>query len=270
MHRRHLLKTLAGGAVALASGSARAQSVESFYKGKTITLFVATSPGGNYDLNGRLVSRHLGRFIPGNPSIVVQNVPGAGGLLMANRLANTIERDGLTIAIMERGTPQTAYEGDVNARFDPLTLTWLGSLSSYATDSYLLLVNDKNPATLTLPAVTLPETAISVDTNTLDTIKLPTIVLSPAIKLLLVIAKLPMVLFAASKLPTVAISNIKLLPTILPVTVRSPMVPLSAIKLLIVPVLVTRILLVAILLADHPRAQVTFSVFNPPVLVVVI
>ena len=146
MHRRHLLKTLAGGAVALASGSARAQSVESFYKGKTITLFVATSPGGNYDLNGRLVSRHLGRFIPGSPSIVVQNVPGAGGLLMANRLANTIERDGLTIAIMERGTPQTAYEGDVNARFDPLTLTWLGSLSSYATDSYLLLVNDKNPA----------------------------------------------------------------------------------------------------------------------------
>ena len=146
MHRRHLLQTLAGGAVALASGSAHAQSVESFYKGKTITLFVATSPGGNYDLNGRLVSRHLGRFIPGNPSIVVQNVPGAGGLLMANRLANTIERDGLTISIMERGTPQTAYEGDVNARFDPLTLTWLGSLSSYATDSYLLLVNDKNPA----------------------------------------------------------------------------------------------------------------------------
>jgi tripartite-type tricarboxylate transporter receptor subunit TctC len=146
MHRRHLLQTLAGGAVALATGHAHAQNVESFYRGKTITLFVATSPGGNYDLNGRLVSRHLGRFIPGNPSIVVQNVPGAGGLLLANRLANTIERDGLTMAIMERGTPQTVYEGDVNARFDPLKLTWIGSVSSYANDSYLLLVNDKNPA----------------------------------------------------------------------------------------------------------------------------
>jgi tripartite-type tricarboxylate transporter receptor subunit TctC len=147
MHRRHLLRTMAAGAVALAArSSAQADSVESFYHGKTVTLFVATSPGGNYDLNGRLVSRHLGRFIPGNPNVVVQNVPGAGGLLLANRLANTVEHDGLTIAIMERGTPQTVYEGDVNSRFDPLKLTWIGSLSSYANDSYLLLVNSTNPA----------------------------------------------------------------------------------------------------------------------------
>ena len=146
MDRRRLLQTLAGSAAALSTGGARAQSVESFYKGKTITLFVATSPGGNYDLNGRLVSRHIGRFIPGNPSVVVQNVPGAGGLLLANRLANTVERDGLTMAIMERGTPQTVYEGDVAARFDPLKLTWIGSISSYENDAYLLLVNDKYAA----------------------------------------------------------------------------------------------------------------------------
>lgn len=147
MHRRHLLTTMAGGVIALASHTyARAESVEAFYRGKSITLFVATSPGGNYDLNGRLVSRHLGRFIPGNPAVVVQNIPGAGGLLLANRLANTVEHDGLTIAIMERGTPATVYEGDVNARFDPLTLTWIGSLSSYANDSYLLLVNSSHPA----------------------------------------------------------------------------------------------------------------------------
>lgn len=147
MDRRHLLKSLAGGAMTLAATrSARAESVESFYRGKTVALLVATSPGGNYDLNGRLVSRHLGRFIPGNPAVVVQNTPGAGGLLLANRLWNTVDRDGLTIAIMERGTPQTAYEGDVKARFDPLKFTWLGSLSSYANDSYLLLVNDKHPA----------------------------------------------------------------------------------------------------------------------------
>ena len=146
--RRWLLAAAAGvGALAVQAGAtdARAQEVEAFYKGKTINLMVATSAGGNYDLNARLVSRHLGRFIPGNPSVVVQNLPGAGGLLLANRFFNTSDRDGLTIGIMERGTPQLAYEGDPNARFDPMKLTWLGSLSSYADDAYLLLVNDKHP-----------------------------------------------------------------------------------------------------------------------------
>ena len=128
-------------AVASALHPAFAQSVEAFYKGRTITLVVPTSPGGNYDLNARLVARHIGRFIPGQPTVSVQNQPGAGGLVLANRLANTIERDGLTIAMMERGAPQIAYEGDPNARFDPQKLTWLGSLSSYASDAYLLLVN---------------------------------------------------------------------------------------------------------------------------------
>src|SRR3954451_5167791 len=130
MKRRCVLRSLAAGAALLATAPAFAQgSVESFYHNRTITLLVATSPGGNYDLNGRLVARHLGRFIPGNPSVVVQNVPGAGGLLLANRLANTAERDGSMIAIMERGTPQVAYEGDPNARYDPLKFTWIGSLS---------------------------------------------------------------------------------------------------------------------------------------------
>ncbi len=125
---------------------ASAQSVEQFYKGRTITVIVPNSAGGNYDLNTRLVARHLGAFIPGHPAIAVENQPGAGGLILANRLANTIEADGLTLGVMERGTPQIAYEGDPNAKFDPLSLTWLGSLSSYASDAYLLLVNASNPA----------------------------------------------------------------------------------------------------------------------------
>lgn len=125
---------------------ARAQSVEAFYKGRTIQLLIPTSPGGNYDLNARLVTRHLGRFIPGSPNIVPQNIPGAGGMLVANRLANSIERDGSVISIMERGTPQLPYEGDANARYDPLKFTWIGSLSSYADDAYLLLVMDRHPA----------------------------------------------------------------------------------------------------------------------------
>ena len=122
-----------------------AQAGQPFYKGRTITLIVPTSPGGINDLAARLVARHLGRFIPGNPNIVVENVPGGGGIVAANRLYNTTEKDGLTIAIIQRGTPQLAIEGNPNAKFDPLKLTWLGSLSSYANDAYILVVNSKSP-----------------------------------------------------------------------------------------------------------------------------
>jgi tripartite-type tricarboxylate transporter receptor subunit TctC len=122
-----------------------AQAGQPFYKGRTITLVVPTSPGGINDLAARLVARHLGRFILGNPTIVVENVPGGAGIIAANRLANTIEKDGLTIAIIQRGTPQVEIEGDPNAKFDPLKLTWLGSLSSYANDAYILVVNSQNP-----------------------------------------------------------------------------------------------------------------------------
>jgi hypothetical protein len=72
--------------VALAAGlfpvsiPARAESTAQFYKGRTITLLIATSPGGLYDLNGRLIARYLGRYIPGKPTVVVQNMPGGSGL----------------------------------------------------------------------------------------------------------------------------------------------------------------------------------------------
>src|ERR1700743_1427234 len=130
---------------AVAPQLACAQSAESFYKGRTITLIVPTSPGGINDLAGRLVARHLGRFIPGNPNIVVENQPGGARILAANKLYNTVEKDGLTIAIIQRGTPQVQIEGNPNAKFDPAKLTWLGSLSSYADDAYVLFVNSWNP-----------------------------------------------------------------------------------------------------------------------------
>ena len=123
-----------------------AQSVESFYKGRTITLLVSTAPGGRYDLNGRLIARHLGTFLPGHPNIVVENLPGGGGLALGNRLFNSSPRDGSVIAVMEPGTAQVAVEGDPNARFEPLKMTWIGSLSSFADDADLMLVNASHPA----------------------------------------------------------------------------------------------------------------------------
>jgi tripartite-type tricarboxylate transporter receptor subunit TctC len=123
-----------------------AQSVEQFYRGRTVTLVVGTSPGGINDISSRLVARHLGRFIPGNPSIIVQNLPGGGGLVTANRIYNAAERDGSVLAKLERAVPQLAIQGNRNANFDPMKFTWLGSLSSYADDSYMLLVNAGHPA----------------------------------------------------------------------------------------------------------------------------
>src|SRR5207247_5549303 len=122
-----------------------AQSVEQFYKGRTITMLVGTSPGGINDISARLVARHFGRFVPGNPSMVVQNNPGAGGLVTANRLYNNVEKDGTVLAKFERAVPQLAIQGDPNAQFDPMKFLWLGSLSSYADDAYLLAINASNP-----------------------------------------------------------------------------------------------------------------------------
>ena len=122
------------------TGPGAAQTTEPFYKGKTINFLVASVPGGVNDLTARLISRHLGKHIPGNPNIVVQNLQSSG-LALANRIYNMPGADGLTIAIVERGVPQVAIMGDANARFDPIKITWLGSVSSYANDAYTLSVN---------------------------------------------------------------------------------------------------------------------------------
>src|SRR5262245_55296727 len=78
----------------------RAQSAEAFYRGRAVTLVIPTATGGINDLAGRLVARHIGRFIPGGPQIVPRNEPGAGGLGLANGFAGAAPRDGSVIAIV--------------------------------------------------------------------------------------------------------------------------------------------------------------------------
>ena len=135
-----------GFAGALPLSAAERQSVEQFYRGKTITLIIPTAPGGINNLSGRLVARHLHRFIPGNPTIVAENREAGGGLALANSFAMGAPKDGTVIAVIQRGIAQLAIQGDKNAKFDPLKLNWLGSLSSFATDAYVLIVNARHPA----------------------------------------------------------------------------------------------------------------------------
>lgn len=123
-----------------------AQSPADFYRGRTVTLVIPTAPGGINNLSGRLVARHLGRFIPGNPNVVAMNRESDGGLGLANSFAAGAPKDGATIAIIQRGIPQLAIQGERFAKFDPLKLTWLGSLSSFANDAYILVMAARHPA----------------------------------------------------------------------------------------------------------------------------
>jgi tripartite-type tricarboxylate transporter receptor subunit TctC len=109
------------------SGSAQTVSM----KGQQITLVVGSPAGGGYDAYGRLVGRHLGAMLPGNPGIVVQNMAGAGSLIAANWLANEAPKDGTAIAILPNATLFEPLFGDSAAHFDPRKMTWLASLNSY-------------------------------------------------------------------------------------------------------------------------------------------
>ena len=120
---------------------AAAQAPADFFKGKTLTIYVGLSAGGGYDMNARLLSRHLGKYIPGNPTVVVRNMPGAGGLVMTNHGANVSPRDGLHLGAPQRGVPFEPLLGqDSKAKFDPRTLNWIGSVNS---DTSLALVHKR-------------------------------------------------------------------------------------------------------------------------------
>jgi tripartite-type tricarboxylate transporter receptor subunit TctC len=145
VRRREALLLLGSTLLLAGRRPAAAQSIEQFYKGRTITLLVASAPGGVNDLVGRLIAKHLAGRIPGQPVIVVENLKTAG-IVLANRLYADEAKDGSVVAMLERSTPQLAIEGNPNVRFDPLKLTWLGSVSSYADDAYVLEVNSSFPA----------------------------------------------------------------------------------------------------------------------------
>ena len=114
----------------MATSDLRADAVADFYKGKTITLYIGYSPGGGYDGYARLVARHLGKHIPGNPDIVPKNRPGAGSLLLTNDLYNTLPKDGTAIGIVGRGMPTEPLFGNKDAKFEPSKFTWLGSTNN--------------------------------------------------------------------------------------------------------------------------------------------
>src|SRR5256885_14106616 len=116
----------------LLSVSASAQSVESFYKGKRLTLLVGSAVGGGYDAYARMVSRHLGRFIPGDPTFVVQNMAGAAGAVAAGNLYNVSARDGTVFEMFQREIliAPLLESRNIDNHYDARRFNWLGSLNS--------------------------------------------------------------------------------------------------------------------------------------------
>jgi len=114
--------------VAAFAGSARADSVADFYRGKTVTLVIGYSVGGGYDLYGRLLARHIGKYIPGQPNVVAQNREGAGSLRAAIYIYNAAPKDGTVFGTFSRSMAVAPLlEG---APFDASKFSWLGSIST--------------------------------------------------------------------------------------------------------------------------------------------
>jgi tripartite-type tricarboxylate transporter receptor subunit TctC len=114
-------------AALLVVAPARAQSPADFYKGKNVELYIGYSVGGGYDLYARVLARHIGRHIPGNPTVIVKNMEGAGSLRLANYLYRVAPKDGTVFATIGRGTGFDPLLGQTAAQFDGTKFTWIGS-----------------------------------------------------------------------------------------------------------------------------------------------
>jgi len=141
MDMRSVLAAILGLVTVLAAAPASADDVADFYRRQRLNLIVGNGTGGGYDVYARVLARHMSSHIPGNPSIIVQNMPGAGGLRAANFIYNVAAKDGTVFGTFARHIPLLALiKSNQNVQFDPVKFTWLGSSSSYENDAYLLLV----------------------------------------------------------------------------------------------------------------------------------
>lgn len=121
---------LSAGLILIGGAPGQTQTVREFFEGKTLTLYVGTTAGGTYDLYGRLVARHISGHIPGQPSIVVQNMPGAASLRLANFLFNNAPRDGTAIGVINQAMPIEQFMQPDGIRYKAQEFTWIGRATS--------------------------------------------------------------------------------------------------------------------------------------------
>jgi len=131
MIQRRPLRRLCGALLALIAApvAAQAQTVAEFYRGKTVNVYIGVGVGGEYDIQARLVARHIGKHIPGNPTVVPQNMTGAGGLRMINYLYNVAPKDGANIGMIANAFPAIQAAGIAGVQFDAARMQWLGTIA---------------------------------------------------------------------------------------------------------------------------------------------
>jgi tripartite-type tricarboxylate transporter receptor subunit TctC len=138
---RRLFLTLA---VMIAAGLP-AKAADDFYKGKTIRLVVGAGTGAGYDAYARLMARHMPKYIPGQPTIVVQNMPGAEGMIAGNFVFNMAERDGSVFGAFNNYMVVRPLLGNTAAKYKPDEFNWLGTTASNTDNSYLLVIRSALP-----------------------------------------------------------------------------------------------------------------------------
>jgi tripartite-type tricarboxylate transporter receptor subunit TctC len=131
---------------ALTLAQARAQDGVAFLKDRPMSLIVGYGTGGGYDVYARHLARHMSRFLPGAPTIVVQNMPGAGSLTAANFIYNSAPKDGSTFGTFAREMPLSALlKANPNVRFDPTRFTWIGTPAGGNEEVYLMFIRKEAP-----------------------------------------------------------------------------------------------------------------------------
>jgi tripartite-type tricarboxylate transporter receptor subunit TctC len=126
----------------IVTGTADAQD---FYKDKTVKIVVSSTSGGGYDQYARMMARHMPKYLPGNPTMLVINMPGASGVIAANHLFNVAEKDGTVIGTLDRFTALKPILGVEQARYKTEEFNWLGTTTNYADNSYLVYVRSALP-----------------------------------------------------------------------------------------------------------------------------
>ena len=124
------LRAAFAAALLITPSAAPADPVADFYRGKTVQMVIPSTTGGDYDNRARLVSRHIGRHIPGEPTVVPRNMPGGAGVTGANYIANVAPRDGTVLHAMLQNMPVHQAIGGQGGEFDVLAFAWIGNTTS--------------------------------------------------------------------------------------------------------------------------------------------
>jgi tripartite-type tricarboxylate transporter receptor subunit TctC len=132
--RARVVKLALALCAALAAAPAHAQSVADFYKGKTVSIYVGVAAGGVYSTFAQILANHMGRHIPGNPTVIVQHQVGAGGLIAINNVYNALPKDGTIVLTPNSGLAKRYILGEGNTMYDPAKFHWIGGWGEAVND----------------------------------------------------------------------------------------------------------------------------------------